>query len=121
MSVFLDLPAERVLFRTAHFFGVLDGFPVSPGHVLIVSNRLCADWFALTPEEQLGLPEAILHAKSWIQQHHQPAAYNIGMNCGEAAGQTVMHFHCHVIPRYHNDVPNPRGGVRGVIPGKQSY
>ena len=53
--------------------------------------------------------------------HHQPAAYNIGMNCGEAAGQTVMHFHCHVIPRYHNDVPDPRGGVRGVIPAKQKY
>ena len=66
-------------------------------------------------------PKAIARAKSWIEQRHQPDGYNIGVNCGEAAGQTVMHFHCHVIPRYRGDVSDPRGGVRGVIPGKQKY
>ena len=121
MSVFFDLPEEKVLFRTAHFFAVADGFPVAPGHVLLVSNRLCADWFGLSPEEQAALPDAIARSKSWIEQRHQPEGYNIGMNCGEAAGQTVMHFHCHVIPRYRGDTPDPRGGVRGVIPGKQKY
>ena len=121
MSVFLDLPEEKVLFRTAHFFALADGFPVAPGHVLIVSNRLCADWFGLLPEEQAALPDAIARSKSWIEQRHPPDGYNIGMNCGEAAGQTVMHFHCHVIPRYRGDTPDPRGGVRGVISEKQKY
>jgi diadenosine tetraphosphate (Ap4A) HIT family hydrolase len=60
-------------------------------------------------------------AKEIIEQSHSPDGYNIGMNCGETAGQTVMHFHCHVIPRYKGDMEDPRGGVRGVIPGKQSY
>ena len=96
MSVFFDLPEEKVLFRTAYFFVVADGFPVAPGHVMLISNRPCTDWFGLSPVEQAALPEAIARAKSWIEQHHQPDGYNIGMNCGEAASQTVMHFHCHV-------------------------
>lgn len=121
MSVFLDLPAERILFRTEHFFLIEDGFPVAPGHLLIISNRLCADWFALTPAEQAALPSVIDQAKAWIEERHSPDGFNIGMNCGEAAGQTIMHFHCHLIPRYQGDTPSPRGGVRGVIPSKQGY
>jgi len=122
-SVFEQLPEERVLLRTEHFFVIEDGFPVSPGHLLVISNRLCPDWFSLTPEEQGALPAVLDLAKAWIEKHHTPApdGYNVGMNCGEAAGQTVMHFHCHLIPRRHGDTPRPRGGVRGVIPSKQSY
>ena len=121
MNVFLDLPEEKVLFRTEHFFAVADGFPVTPGHALLVSNRLCEDWFGLSPEEQAALPDAIARAKSWIEQRHQPDGYNIGMNCGEVAGQTMDHLHFHVIPRRTGDVADPHGGVRGVIPGKQKY
>ena len=121
MSVFLDLPEERVLLRTEHFFVIEDGFPVAPGHLLVISNRPCPDWFSLTPEEQGALPAVLDLAKAWIEERHQPDGYNVGMNCGEAAGQTVMHFHCHLIPRRHGDTPRPRGGVRGVIPSKQSY
>lgn len=121
MSVFFKLAPDRVLFRLEHYFVIEDGFPVSPGHVLIISNRLCADWFALSREERVALPAAIDQAKAWIEERHAPDGYNIGMNCGEAAGQTVMHFHCHLIPRYLGDTPSPRGGVRGVIPGKQGY
>ena len=120
-SVFEQLPQERVLHRTDHFFVIEDGFPVAPGHLLIISNRPCPDWFGLTPEERGALPEVLDWAKAWIEERHQPDGYNVGMNCGEAAGQTVMHFHCHLIPRTHGDTPRPRGGVRGVIPSKQSY
>lgn len=112
MSVFLDLPEERVLLRTEHFFVIEDGFPVAPGHLLVISNRPCPDWFSLTPEEQGALPAVLDLAKAWIEERHQPDGYNVGMNCGEAAGQTVMHFHCHLIPRTHGDTPRPRGGVR---------
>ena len=79
------------------------------------------DCLCLTPEEQGALPAVLDLAKAWIEERHQPDGYNVGMNCGEAAGQTVMHFHCHLIPRTHGDTPRPRGGVRGVIPSKQSY
>ena len=75
----------------------------------------------MRPEEQGALPAVLDWAKAWIEERHQPDGYNVGMNCGEAAGQTVMHFHCHLIPRTHGDTPRPRGGVRGVIPSKQSY
>ena len=71
--------------------------------------------------EQGALPTVLDLAKAWIEERHQPDGFNVGMNCGEAAGQTVMHFHCHLIPRTHGDTPRPRGGVRGVIPSKQSY
>jgi diadenosine tetraphosphate (Ap4A) HIT family hydrolase len=120
-SVFRDLPEERVLLRTKHFCVIEDEFPVAPGHLLVISNRPCPDWFSLKPEEQGALPAVLGLAKAWIEERHQPEGYNVGMNCGEAAGQTVMHFHCHLIPRTHGDTPHPRGGVRGVIPSKQSY
>ena len=120
-SVFLELPEERVLHRTEHFFVIEDSFPVAPGHLLVISNRRCTDWFSLTPVEREALPAVLDWAKSWIEERLQPDGYNVGMNCGEAAGQTVMHFHCHLIPRTHGDTSRPRGGVRGVIPSKQNY
>ena len=69
----------------------------------------------------MELPSAILLAKAWVEERHDPDGFNLGMNSGEAAGQTVMHFHCHIIPRYSGDMADPRGGVRGVIPEKQGY
>lgn len=98
-----------------------DKYPVSPGHLLIIPNRHVADWFALTDEEQQAVMALVNKAKAWLDSTLQPDGYNVGINCGEAAGQTVMHVHCHLIPRYRGDTTNPRGGVRGVIPEKQSY
>ena len=98
-----------------------DGSPVSPGHLLVISKELKPDFFMLSDAERLELSSAILLAKAWVEEHHDPDGFNVGMNCGEAAGQTVMHFHCHVIPRYSGDMADPRGGVRGVIPEKQAY
>ena len=98
-----------------------DKFPVSPGHLLIIPKRHALDWFDLTADEQAAVTDLINQAKAWLAEKHAPDGYNIGMNCGEAAGQTVMHMHCHLIPRYSGDVDDPRGGLRGVIPGEQKY
>lgn len=121
MSIFLDVPEESVIYRDLFFFFIKDKYPVSPGHLLIVSNELRESYFQLTQEEKLHLPKAIDTAKEIIEKEYQPDAYNIGMNCGEVAGQTVMHFHCHVIPRYIGDMDNPRGGIRHCIEGKGYY
>ena len=121
MSVFSELPPERVLHRSEYFFIIEDGFPVSPGHLLIISNEIRTDYFALSSAEKTALPEMIVKAKEMIESHYKPDGYNIGMNSGTAAGQTVMHFHCHVIPRYKGDMENPRGGVRHCVEGKGDY
>ncbi len=88
---------------------------------MIILNTVKNTYFDLNDDEKIALNEMIVKAKEIIEQSHSPDGYNIGMNCGETAGQTVLHFHCHVIPRYRGDMEDPRGGVRGVIPGKQSY
>lgn len=120
-SVFLTIPENRILYRNAAFFIIKDRYPVSEGHLLIISNRLCRDYFMLSPEELVLLPDAIAAAKEIIEKENQPHGYNIGMNCGAAAGQTVFHFHCHVIPRYEGDMHDPRGGVRHCVEGKGYY
>ncbi|PKD44015.1 HIT family protein [Rhodohalobacter barkolensis] len=120
-SVFSKIPVTEWLHNNEHFFIVKDKYPVSEGHLLIVSKKLCPDFFGLTTEEKAELPAMITQAKSLIEKHHSPDGYNIGINCGEAAGQTVFHFHCHVIPRYEGDMENPKGGIRNVIPGMGDY
>lgn len=99
----------------------LDGFPVSKGHLLIIPNRHAADWFDLTVAEQQAIMDLVAQGKQWLEARYQPDGYNIGMNCGTAAGQTVLHMHCHLIPRYAGDQPDPRGGVRWVISEKADY
>ena len=121
MEHFLDIPAEKILFKNDYFFIIRDGFPVSPGHLLIISNELRIDYFELSAEEKSALPIIIEVAKNLIEKEYQPDGYNIGMNCGETAGQTVFHFHCHIIPRYQGDMENPRGGVRHCVKGKGNY
>ncbi|MFB3853841.1 MAG: HIT family protein [Vicinamibacterales bacterium] len=98
-----------------------DGYPVSPGHTLIVPRRHVADLFALSREEQQALWELLPVVKNALERAHSPAGFNIGVNVGQAAGQTVAHVHVHVIPRYHGDVADPRGGVRRVIPDRADY
>lgn len=121
MSVFQNIDSDRILLKGKYFFIIEDGFPVSPGHLLIISNELKEDYFSLSDAEKNDLPTMIQKAKELIEKDHNPDGYNIGMNCGESAGQTVMHFHCHVIPRYIGDMENPSGGVRYCIPEKGSY
>ncbi len=121
MSVFQDLPSHKILFEDDFFYVVKDKYPVSNGHLLIISKDLKLDYFQLSEQEQKMLPRTINRVKELIESEFAPDGYNIGMNCGEAAGQTVMHFHCHVIPRYLGDMENPRGGVRHCIEGKGYY
>lgn len=98
-----------------------DKFPVSPGHTLIIPHRHVESFFDLRPAERDRLFELVEQAKAMLAMQHRPDGYNVGVNIGETAGQTVMHVHIHLIPRYAGDTPNPRGGVRGVIPAKQNY
>ncbi|GAB3724060.1 HIT family protein [Hymenobacter agri] len=120
-SVFLTIPTDKYVLETRCFFVIRDGYPVSPGHSLIISKQLRRDFFDLTAEEQQELPQVIQKVKDSICQEYTPDGFNIGMNCGEAAGQTVFHFHCHIIPRYKGDMDNPRGGVRHSVAGKGYY
>jgi diadenosine tetraphosphate (Ap4A) HIT family hydrolase len=121
MKDFTAIDQARVLYSGAHFFIIKDAYPVSDGHLLIISNRVVTDYFELNADESMSLHDAIAQAKKLIEQEHAPDGYNIGMNCGEAAGQTVFHFHCHIIPRYKGDMEDPRGGIRHCIDGKGYY
>ncbi len=121
MSVFTKIEANKKLYLSEHFFIIRDVFPVSDGHLLIISKKLKIDYFDLSFEEKMELPELIDKAREIIEKEFKPSGYNIGMNCGAQAGQTVMHFHCHVIPRYSGDVDDPNGGVRNAIPDKAKY
>jgi diadenosine tetraphosphate (Ap4A) HIT family hydrolase len=115
---FCSPPRERVFLETEYALGIWDAYPVSPGHALLVPRRHVASWFDATSAEKGALIETVDAAKGIVDRTHQPAGYNIGINAGVAAGQTVFHLHVHLIPRYRDDVPDPRGGVRNVIPEK---
>jgi superfamily II DNA or RNA helicase/diadenosine tetraphosphate (Ap4A) HIT family hydrolase len=101
--------------------GLWDVFPVSPGHALLVTKRHIASWFDATSHEQAELIAAVGIARAQIERSHDPHGFNVGINIGESAGQTIPHLHVHVIPRYRGDVADPRGGVRFVIPGRANY
>lgn len=118
---FCQIPeADIVAGNTSHIV-IRDRFPVSPGHSLIIPRRHVASLFELTAEEFNDL-HALLHTtRSQLEAQYQPDGYNIGVNVGEAAGQTVFHLHVHVIPRYAGDCADPRGGVRWVMPEKAVY
>lgn len=98
-----------------------DSFPVSPGHMLVVPRRHVADLFDLSPEELADIWHLVAEVKASLQRERKPDAFNVGVNVGAAAGQTVDHAHVHVIPRFVGDVPDPRGGVRWVIPARAAY
>jgi superfamily II DNA or RNA helicase/diadenosine tetraphosphate (Ap4A) HIT family hydrolase len=118
---FCDRGASELLYADQHVVAFLDAYPVSRGHALVVPRRHVADWFSATEAEQQALTSAIKHVRRCLDEQFIPDGYNIGVNVGAAAGQTVFHLHLHVIPRYLGDVPNPRGGVRHIIPGKGDY
>lgn len=102
-------------------FALADRYPAAPGHTLIVTRRHVADFFDTTPEEQQALLALLREAKRLLDARYAPQGYNIGINVGALAGQTVAHVHVHLIPRYAGDVADPRGGVRAVIPERQRY
>ncbi|MCG6657545.1 HIT family protein [Halomonas campisalis] len=113
--------STRVIARHAHFFVYQDGFPVSPGHTLVIPFRHVGTLAELTQEEQTTLFAAVTEAQKLLDESHRPDGYNIGINQGTAGGQTVPHLHVHVMPRYQGDQPDPRGGVRWIFPDKADY
>lgn len=120
--VFCNLDKEKELIsETATAVAFLDSYPVNEGHTLIIPKRHVADYFELTIHEQRALWLVVNRCKMFIQKRFNPDGFNVGINVNEAAGQSIFHVHIHLIPRYKGDVENPRGGVRGVISGKQSY
>lgn len=119
---FCNVEAERELvLESATTFAIYDKYPVSPGHTLIIPKRHVANYFDLNFKEQAACLMLLNKVKEVLDKTYHPDGYNIGVNAGEGAGQTVGHVHLHLIPRYKGDVENPAGGVRGVIPGKQRY
>ena len=118
---FCDLNHRTIIAETNDAIAFYDGFPVSPGHILVIPRRHCSDFFQLSPSEQNACLELLNECQKQLISERNPDGFNIGINVGTAAGQTIFHAHLHLIPRYAGDVENPRGGVRGVIPAKKDY
>ena len=103
---------EKIILENELAFARYDEFAVSKGHILIMTKRHTKDFFSTTKEEKDAIFELLNKVKEFIDEKYNPDGYNIGMNCGVPAGQSVMHVHVHLIPRYNGDVENPRGGIR---------
>ena len=118
---FCSLSGAHVVARGRLTTTIRDGYPVSPGHTLVIPNRHVASFFEISDEEQAEILAAVREAKLALDVDFHPDGFNIGLNVGLAAGQTVMHAHVHLIPRFYGDVADPRGGVRHCIPGRGYY
>ena len=118
---FCSLPTERFVLESAYAVALRDAFPVSPGHTLIIPRRHVASFFEVTEAERADLMSLLAAARDDLDREFRPAGYNVGINDGTAAGQTVPHVHMHLIPRFAGDREDPRGGVRWVLPDKAAY
>ena len=114
-------PKVELIVESATAYAIYDKFPVSQGHALIIPKRHCADYFDLSFKEQSACTLMLNKVKAIVFEKFKPNGYNIGVNIGKCAGQTIYHVHLHLIPRYIGDMPDPRGGVRGVIPERRNY
>ena len=114
-------PKAKIITETALAYSVYDKYPVNKGHALIIPKRHISSFFEMTIEEQTAAGLIINRVKEIIDSKYNPDGYNIGVNIGKEGGQTIGHVHIHLIPRYHDDVENPTGGVRNVIPSKGNY
>ncbi len=118
---FCEMPSSRVVDQTNLTFTVRDGYPVSEGHTLIIPKRYVGSFFDTIEAERTELMQALINAKKELDSALNPDSYNIGINDGPMAGQTVSHLHIHLIPRYKGDCDEPRGGVRWLFPDKANY
>ncbi len=118
---FCSLHPDRPVLANDRAVAIRDGFPVSQGHTLVIPRRHIGSFFEVTDEERADLMQLLVQARQALEQEFHPAGYNIGINDGAAAGQTVPHLHLHLIPRYVGDRDDPRGGVRWVLPDKAAY
>ncbi len=118
---FCNIASEQIIVEHALAVAKHDGYPLTKGHSLIIPRRHVASFFECTAEERQAMLELLDEAKAVLDKAHAPDGYNIGLNNGAAAGQTVMHVHMHLIPRYTGDTSDPRGGVRWIFPEKAKY
>ena len=118
---FCSLPSGRIILETELSIVIFDAFPVSEGHTLIITKRHIESIFDATREEQIDLLANLEEAKKILDKKFSPDGYNIGINDGEFAGQTVMHLHTHLIPRFSGDKEQAKGGVRWIFPEKANY
>ena len=118
---FCTLPHGRIVGQNEHAIWIRDAFPISAGHSLIIPRRHAASFFETTEPERTALLTLLDAAKVAADLECRPDGFNIGINDGPAAGQTVLHLHVHLIPRFKGDLSDPRGGVRWVIPEKADY
>jgi diadenosine tetraphosphate (Ap4A) HIT family hydrolase len=118
---FCTIAPEKIVAQNAHSFTVRDTLPVSPGHTLIVPKRHIASIFEATNDEVAALWDELKLARTQLLKEFSPDGFNIGINDGLAAGQTILHLHIHIIPRYNGDMPDPRGGIRWIFPDKAVY
>lgn len=113
---------KRIIAENSLAYAIRDGFPVTAGHTLFIPKRHTIDYFGLFPDEVLAINQLMDEYKQLLQKNNSTVdGFNIGMNCGETAGQTIFHCHVHLIPRRKGDVEDPRGGVRHIIAGKGLY
>ena len=98
-----------------------DGFPITKGHSLVIPKRHVVSIWEMEDDEYIDAFNLVRAVKDILQKRFEPQGFNIGVNCEEAGGQTVLHAHIHIIPRYARDVVHPRGGIRNIIPGKGNY
>jgi diadenosine tetraphosphate (Ap4A) HIT family hydrolase len=118
--VFCNIDSKQIVFENELAYVKLDKYPVSKGHSLVIPKRHIKTFFEATAEEVNAIRELLHEQKQALDKNYNPDGYNLGTNCGETAGQEIMHMHIHLIPRYKGDVANPRGGIRSVIPEKNS-
>lgn len=117
-----EFAEQRCIDREGSVLAVRDRYPVTPLHTLVVPQRHVADYFDLLPEEKADADRLLRRLRETIlEEDLSVTGFNIGVNCGASAGQTIMHVHIHLIPRRDGDIANPRGGVRGVIPERMDY
>ncbi len=112
---------HRIIFENELFYARWDNFPVNKGHAEIVPKRHIVSRFDLNERELIQMSDLLKRTKQLIEEKYHPDGYNIGMNEGKSAGRTIDHLHIHIIPRYFGDVPNPKGGIRNIIPEKGDY
>ena len=117
----LSKPGRRIMIEGKYSFAAWDRHPASEGHFLVMPYRHFSDYFDISDEEREELWKLVAEGKKIADEKHNPDGYNIGINVGVWAGQSIPHLHIHVIPRYKGDVENPKGGVRGVIPQNKLY
>ena len=120
-SPFHPIEPARVIMESEHAIAFLDRYPISEGHALVIPRQVVESIYDLAPDQQAAVFELVAKVRKLLAGRYQPDGFNIGINDGPAAGQTIFHAHVHIIPRYKGDVPDPRGGIRWVIPDKAKY